>query len=50
MSGCTGCNCTKEESLHSAVVHKIGEDDPDDVEDTEVDYFFLDGCCKCVNT
>ena len=32
------------------MVHKIGEDDPDDVEDTEVDYFFLDGCCKCVNT
>lgn len=48
--GCTGCTCTQEDHLFSAVVHKTGEDDPDDVDETEVDYFFVDGCCKCVNT
>ena len=50
VAGCTGCTCTQEEHLYSAVVHKTGEDDPDDVDETEVDYFFVDGCCKCVNT
>lgn len=50
MDGCTGCFCSQEDVFYSAVVHKIGVEVPEDVDDTEVDWFKLDGCCKCVNT
>ena len=50
MEGCQGCTCSQEESLYSAVVLKYGVTEPEGVDETEVDFFFLAGCCKCVNT
>ena len=49
MEGCVGCSCSQEESLYSAVVQKYDETEAEHVEDTEIDFFFLKGCCKCVN-
>ncbi|XP_053385922.1 uncharacterized protein LOC123539107 [Mercenaria mercenaria] len=50
---CTGCTCYRENNLHTAVVLKSHISDIDDaeyVEDTETDFFYFDGCCKCINT
>ncbi|XP_060599504.1 uncharacterized protein LOC132753100 [Ruditapes philippinarum] len=52
VSGCTGCTCYRENNLHTAVVLKthIGSvDDAEYIDDTETDFFFFDGCCKCIN-
>lgn len=51
VAGCRGCTCSRENALHTAVVYKrtISVDDAEFIEDTEVDFFFFPGCCKCIN-
>jgi len=46
---CSGCTCFQEQNLYWAVVIKRGVTDPDDMDDTELDYFYFPGCCKCIN-
>lgn len=50
--GCTGCTCNLEVDLNTAIVlkHGINLEDADDVDDTEIDFFYFQGCCKCLNT
>ncbi|KAH3753948.1 hypothetical protein DPMN_188602 [Dreissena polymorpha] len=47
--GCTGCVCSQENNVAPAVVVKFGVQEVDDLQDTEIDYFYFAGCCKCVN-
>ncbi|KAL4216884.1 hypothetical protein ACF0H5_023345 [Mactra antiquata] len=48
-SGCTGCVCAQENSLYSAVVLKSGVTKAEELDDTEIDFFYFTGCCKCIN-
>lgn len=50
--GCTGCTCNLEDDLNTAIVlkHGMNLEDADDVDDTELDFFYFQGCCKCLNT
>ncbi|KAK3594272.1 hypothetical protein CHS0354_008854 [Potamilus streckersoni] len=48
--GCTGCRCTQDRSVQTAVVFKAGVTTPDDIEDFETNFFYFDGCCTCRNT
>ncbi|XP_033729032.1 uncharacterized protein LOC117318133 isoform X2 [Pecten maximus] len=50
--GCTGCTCMISQEINTAVVYKAGEtaDTSDDIDDTEIDLFYFQKCCKCVNT
>ncbi|XP_052236729.1 uncharacterized protein LOC127848348 isoform X2 [Dreissena polymorpha] len=47
---CTGCVCSSENTLVTAVVLKIGVKKVEYLNDTEIDHFNFAGCCKCVNT
>ncbi|KAK3594270.1 hypothetical protein CHS0354_008851 [Potamilus streckersoni] len=50
IKSCTGCTCVQDRSVQTAVVLKAGVTSPDDIEDFEIDFFFIDGCCTCRNT
>ncbi|OWF36038.1 uncharacterized protein LOC110442190 [Mizuhopecten yessoensis] len=49
--GCTGCTCMMSQEIDTAVVYKPGEngDTADDIDDTEIDTFYFEKCCKCIN-
>ncbi|XP_069108534.1 uncharacterized protein [Argopecten irradians] len=49
--GCTGCTCEMTQEIETAVVYKSGEnaDSADDIDDVEIDTFFFEKCCRCVN-
>ncbi|XP_060076201.1 uncharacterized protein LOC132555858 [Ylistrum balloti] len=49
--GCTGCTCMMSKEIDTAVVYKTGEtaDTAESIDDTEIDTFYFEKCCKCVN-
>ena len=50
ISGCTACTCSQEVNIFVAVVLKDDDDDePEELDDVELDFFEFDGCCKCLN-
>ncbi|WAR08569.1 hypothetical protein MAR_018527 [Mya arenaria] len=46
---CGGCHCSQENGMYVGVAVKDGVVDPDDLDDIELDFFYFDGCCKCIN-
>ncbi|XP_021367849.1 uncharacterized protein LOC110459757 isoform X2 [Mizuhopecten yessoensis] len=50
-SGCTGCTCMLDRAIETAVVYKIGKTSSSAsfIADIEIDTFYFNKCCKCVN-
>ncbi|WAR08567.1 hypothetical protein MAR_018525 [Mya arenaria] len=46
---CGGCHCSQENGMYVGVAVKDGVVHPDDLDDIELDFFYFDGCCKCIN-
>ncbi|XP_052790249.1 uncharacterized protein LOC128224451 isoform X1 [Mya arenaria] len=46
---CRGCQCSQENGMYIGVAVKDGVKKVDDLDDVELDFFYFDGCCKCIN-